>query len=449
MHTSITAWSFASLVVGSALAVVACGSGGTDSSKGGSGSSQGGSSAASSGGAGETRGGTESSTGGNAETTGSGGTEASTGGNAETTGGTESSSGGNADTSGSGGTASSSGGRGGNTGAVTGGSTGRGGAGGGAQGGTTSTGGRGVNTGGRQTAGAGGSGTAGSGGRSDAAGGRASGGDAAGGGTGEATGGGSTGGATGGGLTDPVPSQGCGKQPPAEGQTTFDVGGTEREYILRLPAGYDGATPNRIIFAFHGASGSADQVDQGDPPRSDLEPTGPYFGIKDEADDHTIFVAGQANSGWSERDIDYVQALLERLEGALCIDESRIFATGFSMGGMMTITVACDLSDIFRAVAPMSGSLQNGCAASGQHIAYWSSHGTNDPTIAISQGEAARDEFVQRNHCQTSTTPIQPDGCVAYDGCDSGYPVDWCPFEGVHEPPPFSGPAIWAFLSQF
>jgi poly(3-hydroxybutyrate) depolymerase len=227
------------------------------------------------------------------------------------------------------------------------------------------------------------------------------------------------------------------------------VGGTSREYILRLPEGYDGTTPNRLVFAFHGASGSAVQVDQGDPPRSDLEPTGPYYGIKDLADHRTIFVAGQAGSGWSEADLDYVRALLERLEGELCIDETRIFATGFSMGAMMTITVACNLSDVFRAVAPMSGSLQNGCPEGGQHIAYWSSHGTNDPTIDISQGEAARDEFVQKNQCQTDTAPTDPEGCVAYQGCDPGYPVVWCPFDGIHEPPPFSGSAIWAFLSQF
>jgi polyhydroxybutyrate depolymerase len=417
MHTSITTWSFASLVVGSALVVVACGNSGADSSKGVAGSSQDGSSATSSGGARDT----------------------------PSSGDTASSSGGTADTPGSGDTVSSSGGRAGNTGGTTGGgSTDHGDSGGDTQGGATSGGGGAVSTGGSQTTGAGGSSSAGSGARGGTAGGSGSGGD---------TTGGRGGGATGsGGLTDPLPSQGCGKDPPADGYDTIDVGGTTREYILRLPEGYDGTTPNRIIFTFHGASGSAVQVDNGDPPRSDLDPTGPYYGIKDEADHQTIFVAGQALSGWSNsngRDIDYVRALLDRFEGELCIDESRIFATGFSMGAIMTITVACNLSDVFRAVAPMSGSLQNGCPEGGQHIAYWSSHGTSDTTIDISQGEAARDAFVQRNHCQAGTTPTEPSGCVSYQGCDSGYPVDWCPFDGAHEPPPFSGSAIWAFLSQF
>jgi poly(3-hydroxybutyrate) depolymerase len=259
-------------------------------------------------------------------------------------------------------------------------------------------------------------------------------------------------GGTGGGLTGAVPSKGCGSMAPATGALQIDVSGTTRDYILRLPDGYDANTPHRIIFAFHGMQGSADQVDKGDPPNAGLMPTGPYYGIKDESHD-TIFVAGQAlDGGWtntSGRDIDYVKALVAELEGEVCIDQSRIFATGFSFGAIMTITVACNMADVFRAVAPMSGSLQNGCPASDHSIAYWASHGTMDTTIDISKGEEARDEFVKRNKCSMTTMPTMPDGCVAYQGCADGYPVNWCPFDGIHQPPPFSGPAIWAFLSQF
>jgi len=442
MHTSFTAWSFASLVIGSAPSLVACGNGGGDGSQGVAGSSP-----TSSGGTADTSGGSGNSTSsGGAGDSGTGGTSIPSGGTSGTgTGGSSGSSGG-ASNSGTGGTSIPSGGSGGTAGGADGGSTNSGGVAGSAQGGAVSGDGGVSATGGNPAAGAGGSGMAGSGASGGTAGASGSGGDVTGGGSGGAVGGS-------GGLTNAVPSQGCGTAPPADGQATIDVGSTTREYILRLPEGYDGTTPNRIVFAFHGMSGSAVQVDNGDPPRDGLDPTGPYFGIRAEADGQTIFVAGQALSGgWTNsdgRDIDYVRALVDRFETDLCVDESRIFATGFSYGAIMTITVACNLSDIFRAVAPMSGSLQNGCPAGGQPIAYWASHGTSDPTINISEGEAARDEFIQRNHCQPDTSPAQPDGCVTYQGCDSGYPVDWCPFDGIHEPHPLSGSAIWAFLSQF
>ena len=446
MHSFVTAWSFPSLVFGSALLLVACGNSGDDGSEGAAGSlptSSGGAENAGNGGNSTSSAGSDASGGSSSSSGGSdgiGGGSSSSGGSVGV-GGNSSSSGGS---NGSGGSSSSSGGSVGTGGEADGGSANSGGMAGSAQGGTVSGDGGAGTTGGSPTAVGGGSGMAGSGASGGTAG-SGSGGDATGGGSGGAMGGSS-------GLTNPVPSQGCGTAPPADGQATIDVDGTTREYILRLPAGYDGTTPNRIIIAFHGAAGSAVQVDNGDPPRSDLDPTGPYFGIRDEADSQTIFVAGQAAGSWSSsdaRDLDYVRAMLDRFESELCIDESRIFATGFSMGAIMTINVACNLSDIFRAVAPMSGSLPSNCSAAGQHIAYWSSHGTNDTTITISQGEAARDEFVGRNQCQADTIPAEPAGCVAYQGCDPGYPVDWCPFDGAHEPPPFSGSAIWAFLSQF
>jgi poly(3-hydroxybutyrate) depolymerase len=96
----------------------------------------------------------------------------------------------------------------------------------------------------------------------------------------------------------------------------------------------------------------------------------------------------------------------------------------------------------------MSGSLNGTCAAT-TPLAYWASHGTNDPTIAITAGESARDQYRQRNHCGTQSTATTPAGCIAYQGCDAGSPVEWCPFTGVHQPHPMAGAAIWAFLSRF
>ena len=339
---------------------------------------------------------------------------------------------------------------GGTGGASTGGSSGA--AGGSTGGGASGSGG----SAGKAAGGSAGSGAAMGGSGGTGVGGSASGGDAGlaqGGSAGMQAGGSAGMSGSGGGLENPVPSSGCGTSStlPESGMASFEVGGKSRDYIIRIPAGYDGVTPMRIVFAFHGASGSAVQVDNGDPPNAGLEATGPYYGIKEHADDHTIFVAGQADGTWNDSDVDYVTTLVDKLKGELCLDESRILATGFSMGGIMTLRVACHLYDVFRAVAPMSCSLSaSNCPAGGDHIAYWSSHGEEDTTIAISNGEAARDEFAKRNGCNMDEpAPIGSDGCVAYQGCDEGYPVNWCPFTGIHQPPPFSGPEIWAFLSQF
>lgn len=387
------------LALGSAFATLSCGNGdsGANGSSGASGMSSGGS-----GGAGGSSGASGAS--------GAGGTSGTSG-------------------SGSGGTTGGNGGSGGSSGA------GGAAAGSGASGGDAGGGGAGGSTGGAGGDGGGGSAGSSTGGSA----GQASGGDA-----GTSAAGGSAGG---GGLTGAVPSDGCGMAVPMTGERTIDA---TREYILRLPDGYDPDVPHRIVFAFHGAQGSAVQVDTGAPANTDSDPTGPFYGIMDELPD-TIFVAGQADGTWdtsSDKDVNYVNAILDELEGVLCIDTTRVFATGFSMGAMMTINnVGCKMADVFRAIAPMSGSLATcpGDAA----IPYWASHGTNDGTIDISRGEEARDEFVGRNGCDDTTVAATPEGCVTYQGCDAGYPVSWCVFEGVHQPPPFAGPAIAAFFEQF
>jgi poly(3-hydroxybutyrate) depolymerase len=390
------------LVFAFALIAVACGSEGDDGDDGASGGSTGGNSAGSM----------------NGGTGGSSGTSAGQSGNGSSTGG--------AGTGGaaSGGSAGSGVSAGDGAGGSAGGSGASGGAGGSANNGGSTAG---SGDGGTNAGGASGSSSAGDGGTS------------AGG---------------GGGLDGAVPSEGCNLATPStvDGPQTFDLDGTEREFIIRLPEGYDGKSPNRIIFAFHGAQGSAEQVDNGDPANADSEPTGPFYGIKDHADARTIFVAGQADGSWGSGDIAYVEALVAKFKAELCIDESRILATGFSMGGIMTVRVACNLAAVFRAVAPMSCSLSAAnCSDDGDPVAYWSSHGEEDMTVTMPNGEAARDEFVDRNGCDASATPmpIGDNGCVAYAGCDDGYPVNWCPFTGVHEPPSFAGTEIWAFLSQF
>jgi len=180
---------------------------------------------------------------------------------------------------------------------------------------------------------------------------------------------------------------------------------------------------------------------------------GSFYGVEALAGGSTILVATQAATSWSNtngRDIAYVDAMVARFKSELCIDQSRMFLVGFSAGAMMSIAIACAESDVFRGVAPMSGNLSLAGTCTGTHpIAYWSSHGLQDPTINISAGRMVRDTFRMRNHCSATTTPDARAGCVSFTGCDAGYPAEWCEFDGVHEAPPYAGEAIWAFLNQF
>ena len=248
-----------------------------------------------------------------------------------------------------------------------------------------------------------------------------------------------------------TPSTGCiSQQVPASGHFTIDVAGTQREYILKLPASYDVTKPTTypLFILLHGRMFSAQTVVDGMQPSM----TGPYYGLEAASGGRAILVAAQAlSTSWtneSGRDVAYLNAMISHFKTTLCFDEQRVFGVGFSMGAIMTLTAGCDASNGFRAIAPMSASLPSNCSGAGKPLAYWGSHGTSDPTINISQGEAVRDSFIKQNGCKSTTTPGDRAGCVNYDGCAAGAPVTWCTFDGVHEPPTFAGDAIWKFMSQ-
>jgi len=262
-----------------------------------------------------------------------------------------------------------------------------------------------------------------------------------------ATGTGGSGGSNGG------ESPGCGSQAPLESGTfSIDVDGTERSYILDVPAAYDTNHPYRLVFTWHWLGGSATAVvDQG------------YYGLKALAGDTAIFVspdglegsaAGVDGQGWYNTnggDIKFLRAMLDHFNQNACIDQGRIFSTGFSFGGMMSNAIGCELADVFRAIAPMSGNLMgSGCQQTTDHpIAYLGIHGDDDTFVTTESGRAARDVFVARNHCQSATEPSEPSVCVAYTGCDDGYPVSWCEWSGAHSPWPDAAEPIWTFFEQF
>lgn len=248
-------------------------------------------------------------------------------------------------------------------------------------------------------------------------------------------------------------SPGCGAAAPLESGTfTIDVDGTERKYVLDVPANYDTNHPYRLNFVWHPLGGSADQVVRGN-----------YDGLKPLSDGTAIFVApdglegsaaGIDGQGWYNKngeDMAFLRAMLDHFNDNLCVDQGRIFSSGFSFGGMMSYAIGCEMADVFRAIAPQSGNTAaSGCKQANAHpIAMMAFHGDADDFVATSGGRAARDIFVARNHCEEQTMPVDPSPCVEYQGCDEGYPTFWCEFPGGHMPWSQAPAAIWKFFSQF
>lgn len=245
------------------------------------------------------------------------------------------------------------------------------------------------------------------------------------------------------------------------GRKTIQSGGMNREYILRVPDDYDSSKPYRLIIAYHWLNGNADQVANGGGSTED-----PYYGLWDLAENSTIFVAPEGlDAGWANsggRDLTLTDAILDEVMGDLCIDKTRIFATGFSYGAGMSYAIACARADVFRGVALYAGAQLSGCEGGTTPIAYFHAHGVGDSVLNISQGRSLRDHFVEVNGCtpQNPPEPGQNSGthiCTSYEGCSEGHPLRWCAHGGDHNPTEkdqgqsksWVPDEAWAFISQF
>jgi poly(3-hydroxybutyrate) depolymerase len=158
-------------------------------------------------------------------------------------------------------------------------------------------------------------------------------------------------------------------------------------------------------------------------------------------------------TGWENtngRDLKFFKAMISHFDSTLCIDQKHIFSLGFSYGGMMSFALGCAMSDVFRAIAPMSGAFYSGCDSTSKGpIAVWQAHGNSDNVVPPKDAAAARAYFLARNGCSNETTPVDPSPCVAYKGCKEGYPYIYCEFSGGHGVQTFAAAAIWKFFGQF
>ncbi|HAB89621.1 MAG TPA: hypothetical protein DCF84_03720 [Bacteroidetes bacterium] len=133
---------------------------------------------------------------------------------------------------------------------------------------------------------------------------------------------------------------------------TINYGGEIREYIIYVPSIYSSSNPTPLMFSFHGGGGDG----QGMIGFNDMRP------LADTANFIAIYPSG-ADGAWMHKvptpynDIYFVEAIIDALISDFNVDSERIYACGYSEGGIFTYELACRLSSRIAAVASVSGSM--------------------------------------------------------------------------------------------
>ncbi len=290
-------------------------------------------------------------------------------------------------------------------------------------------------------AGAGNAGQTGSGGAAGSAGSGASAGVGGAAGGGAAAGAGGSGGGAGSGGT-----AACTLSPVAPGTSTVKVtsSGQQRTARLVVPPGYDGSASLPLVLVFHGYLEDAARIEAS-------------TGMTPIAAQHDMFVVypqGVANSfnagpkccgtGSSTQlpDVQFTKDLLDQLESTLCIDPKRIYAAGFSNGGMFASRLGCELSTRIAAIAPVSGPIAVTSCKPTREMPVMEFHGTSDIVVpyggnGLGGAMSVKDAIAlwTANSGCTDATPatIFQNGdttCTQYQSCQAGANVALCTIAG-------------------
>lgn len=263
-------------------------------------------------------------------------------------------------------------------------------------------------------------------------------------------------------------SAGCGKAAGiASGTQSITVGGKTRQYIIRVPNGYDSSRGYKLIFGLHWRSGTMTDVATGQTVQRDVWD---WYGLRRLANEGAIFIAPQGfNNGWANNggeDVTFIETLIKNTQDKLCVESTQVFSTGFSFGGAMSYALACARPNLFRAVASLSAGQVSGCSGGTGSVAYLGIHGIRDNVLGIAGGRSLRDRFVSNNGCSPQSPREPSQGSyshisTSYTGCKAGFPVRWVAFDEGHIAAPrdggpgdsgtaaFSPGETWNFFNQF
>ena len=248
--------------------------------------------------------------------------------------------------------------------------------------------------------------------------------------------------------------------------------GMNREYILYVPNSYDGTSAVPLLLNFHGFGGSASQFMQEADMRSLAEADTfilvyPQGSCLDGSSHWNPCPTGGDNKSTAD-DVGFVEAMISEISSQYNLDMERIYAAGYSNGGMMAYGLANYKSDLIAAVASVSGTMLNCTGPTSHPMPVVHLHGTSDGVVSYNGSndwnsvQSTLDYWINFNN--TVSTPIvniDNTGAMAiehyvYDQGDNSVSVEHYKYIGgdhVWFNEPYQGQnasnLVWSFMSKY
>ena len=162
--------------------------------------------------------------------------------------------------------------------------------------------------------------------------------------------------------------------------------GIEREYILYVPNSYDGTSVVPLLLNFHGFGGSASEFINDADMRAEAEANSfilvyPQGSCLNGASHWNPCPVDGDNKSTAD-DVGFVEAMISEISSQYNLDMERIYAAGYSNGGMMAYGLANYKSDLIAAVASVSGAMLNCIGPTSHPMPVVHLHGTSDGVVS-------------------------------------------------------------------
>ena len=170
--------------------------------------------------------------------------------------------------------------------------------------------------------------------------------------------------------------------------------GLTREYLLYVPSSYNSNTAVPLLFNFHGYGGTS----------SDHLSTADMRSLADQENFLLCYPQGSSDSygsgHWNAAlpggdnkstadDIGFVSAMITSISSSYQVDSTRIYACGYSNGGMMSYFLGGSMSDKIAAIGSVSGSMLEGNPDPANPVPMINFHGTADYVLTYYGGDGS------------------------------------------------------------
>jgi polyhydroxybutyrate depolymerase len=230
------------------------------------------------------------------------------------------------------------------------------------------------------------------------------------------------------------------------------INGVSRTYSVHVPPTYDNSTLTPLVLDFH-AMGMTSEWQRNESGYLELSDEAGFIAVWPEGQDNTWNVGPCCGTLPDGDDFAFVTTLVRELSNEACIDQRRIYATGFSFGGAMAYYLACQHAETFAAVATSGVDLfatsEIGCDPS-RPVTSIAFRNTQDTVIPYEGGLASppgqpdvEHEFqgavgtfktwATLNECQGEPSATDTNGCSTYASCAADVEVTLCTTEGVEQ----------------